>query len=608
MDVSRIMRSLLGEVSGEPKALELKSGQVVRGVVLQLLEDREALLNIMGVPVRARLESPLAAGQTTLLQVLPESHSGVIHMRPLSVSSKELSTESMTNVLNTVGVKDTPTNRMIVRTLNEEGVPLTRQTVQAVAETVASGAGSQDDVEPLTRVAAAALQRGLEVNVDTVKALRTVLSGPPLNEVLRGLEAAANAASGSPDASESVKQAVARLLGVLQRTDALLGDTLRPGTHALQGGATATGAPPAGDAPASAPQQEGARASAPAGPGRAPAVGAEGLTAPRIGTPLTAAPPAVGGASGGGGTPPMTPPATGGGDRGAVAVLPPETPARAAAEALIGQAPERPPLASFFRLLGLDAERLWLRSAFGSPAEAEPQLNGAAKLAAAPSIERAPLQVRADFALLDAAPSSEPQASAAERPLHPAETLKSVLSQLAAADDTPPALKEAVQTALQHVTGQQLLMTPERSAPFTHLTLFVPLRSQDGSTDGSAAVHIHTRRGAKGELDADNCRLWFQLSLSTLGETWVDVQVANRAVGLQLWNDAPFIEGLLEESRDAIEEALRGIGYQLLTLQTSPMPERSTPEGEAAAGVSGKPSPHLANYMKSMYKGVDIRV
>ncbi|MBW7462294.1 hypothetical protein K0U00_50405, partial [Paenibacillus sepulcri] len=108
----------------------------------------------------------------------------------------------------------------------------------------------------------------------------------------------------------------------------------------------------------------------------------------------------------------------------------------------------------------------------------------------------------------------------------------------------PQALKDTAQQLVQHITGQQLLLTPERTASlFSHVTLFIPMQGQDGSQ--TASVHIQTRRGRKGELDAENCRLLFDLRMNTLGETVVDVQVVNKIVSLNLWNDHPAIAELL---------------------------------------------------------------
>ncbi|MFC4103633.1 hypothetical protein [Paenibacillus xanthanilyticus] len=189
-------------------------------------------------------------------------------------------------------------------------------------------------------------------------------------------------------------------------------------------------------------------------------------------------------------------------------------------------------------------------------------------------------------------------------PAPPAESLKHALMSLAGSDDVPPALKETAQQLIQQITGQQLLLSPERNgSPFTHVTMFIPLKTADG--DQTASIHIQTRRGRKGELDADNCRLMFDLRMKSLGDTIVDVQVVDKIVSLRLWNDHPAIESLLDGSRAEITEALKQAGYQLSSLRSTPMPDRLAFASDTSSAAA--PAPVQAAYASKPYKGVDYR-
>ncbi|MCI3919045.1 flagellar hook-length control protein FliK [Paenibacillus sp. TRM 82003] len=637
MDVSRLMRAVLGEAAPtEGKTLELKPGQVVRGIVLQLVAENEALMNVGGVPMRAKLETSIPVGQASLFQVQPDTGSGMVMLKALSASTADIPTDSLVDVLKNFGMKDTPTNRTIVRVLHEEGVPMSRATNAAVAAAVAEVA-PQGDAEAAVRAAAIAAKRGLPVTADTVRALHTAMTGPSPSELLRALEAGAREALAAPQTGAAGKQAATRLLEVLQRADALLGAALRPkaqqegappraagaqasaaASGAAAGGGHAPGSAPAGAstaqaasaAPAGAPA--GAGSPTPSAPGASQTPG--GTAPPTTAAASTSAPAGTAptGASAAAGTPAQSPPAA---NAPAVTAAPraeaaaPQASAASTPAETPPRAPERPPLLAFLKTLGVDAEREWLKLSAAPPASAEeaPPAGDAARTAERPETAAArafrpvgeppapaPLPLPAIAA--DAAP---------ERPSAPLDTLKTVLTQLAAADDVPPALKEAAQTALQSVTGQQLLMAQDRAVPFAHVTMFVPLQGKNGGEDGNAAVHIHTRRGKKGELDADNCRLWFQLSLASLGETWVDVSVVNKIVGLHVWNDHPASETLLAAHKPGMEAALQGIGYQLLTFKHSPKPKELPAElGGAGAGKSSTASA----YAPKTYKGVDLRV
>ncbi|AIQ59246.1 hypothetical protein [Paenibacillus borealis] len=175
-------------------------------------------------------------------------------------------------------------------------------------------------------------------------------------------------------------------------------------------------------------------------------------------------------------------------------------------------------------------------------------------------------------------------------------TLKGVLLQVLGSSEAPPAVKEAAGQLVQQLTGQQLLLNTDRTAPFAQVTMFLPLRGPDGQE--TASVHIQSRRGRKGELDAANCRLWFDLDMKQLGQTMVDVQVVDRIVSLKLHNNEPWVLELLEGRREDIKTAVESIGYQLSSLRTEPLPELS------AAAAPAKQS----DYVPDSYKGVDYRI
>ncbi len=175
-------------------------------------------------------------------------------------------------------------------------------------------------------------------------------------------------------------------------------------------------------------------------------------------------------------------------------------------------------------------------------------------------------------------------------------TLKGLLLQVLGSSEAPPAVKEAAGQLVQQLTGQQLLLNTDRTAPFAQVTMFLPLQGPDGRE--TASVHIQSRRGRKGELDAANCRLWFDLDMKLLGHTLVDVQVMDRIVSLKLHNNEPWVQELLEGRREEIRTAVESIGYQLSGLRAEPLPELNV------AASAAKPS----DYVPHEYKGVDYRI
>lgn len=142
------------------------------------------------------------------------------------------------------------------------------------------------------------------------------------------------------------------------------------------------------------------------------------------------------------------------------------------------------------------------------------------------------------------------------------------------------------------------------------MVFFVPLKGEDGDT--TATIHVQTRRGRRGEWDADNCRLLFDLKMKHLGETLVDVSVVNKMVSLKIWNDRPWVADLIESARDEAQERLLSAGYQLLSLKSASLPKPAQGDGEPASaesfrrsGAADAPAPDA--FAAKLYRGVDFR-
>src|SRR5690606_33778523 len=130
MDINRLLGGLIRSTeAADPKLLELRIGQVVRGVVLQMLADREAIVSIAGMPVRAKLDAPLQQGHATLLQVQPESEPGTILLRTLNESKVPIADSSLGDVVRNFGLTDTESNRMLLRDLHAAGIKLDKPTI-----------------------------------------------------------------------------------------------------------------------------------------------------------------------------------------------------------------------------------------------------------------------------------------------------------------------------------------------------------------------------------------------------------------------------------------------------------------------------------------------
>ncbi|WP_341282458.1 hypothetical protein [Paenibacillus sp. FSL H8-0537] len=639
MNIGQMMRSMLGEASGtDIRSAELKPGQTVRALVLQVSDNNEALVQINGVQVRATLEVPLAAGQAAMLQVGAQAEGGLIMLKQIDAALAELPEQSIKDLLKQFALPDQKWAAQIIKNLNQEGIPLNKDAAQVFQQAgAAMPAGA--DTEQWMQAAASAFKRGLPVTAATISALQQVMFGPAAHELLDQLSQLATpaAAAGGKEAAGGQAQAggkesqLAQQLGKLQ---ALLGE----GAELLRGlgGGEKPGAAAGEAGRANALQPRGAEAGAAAA--RAAETAGSGQTAKMSGA------------------------------EAAVAASKGDAAAGSSAAALTGAAgkAEVSPanwLGQMMKWLGVDHEQqlgkqllgIQTQPAAGSTEQgaAEPEAGAANQArsgaeqalrgdnAAGRNASSAQLQERSGAAERPlAAAQAQQQAAAASDKLpegsklsadllkadssvnttqgHKAEplpalaqdhkqsiqeSLKSVLLALSTSDDAPAALKETAQQLVQHITGQQLLMSPERNgALFSHLTVFVPFKGDDGNQ--TASVHIQTRRGRKGELDADNCRLLFDLSMKTLGDTVVDVHVVDKIVSLTLWNNHPAMDGLAQSSRAEVADSLNQAGYQLLSLRTSPIVEN---EANAAEGAAEGHITAPRTFLSGRYKGVDLK-
>ncbi|WP_336786036.1 hypothetical protein [Paenibacillus sp. MMO-177] len=619
MNIGQLVKGLLGESSGtgDTRKLELKPGQVVRGVVLQLLENNEATVQINGVQVRAFLELPLEPGKFAMLQVQPQSAGGLLVLK--QVENQAGLEDALKDWLKQSGLPDQEWASNILKDLRKDGVTMSRDTFASLK--AAAGAMPQGaDAEQWMQAAAAGLKRGLPMSGGTIGALQQVMFGRPAHELLDTLQQQLAAIAGG-STPQALPQLAARLAALLAEG------------AALQSAAATAEQPPATAAP-QAPAAAGAGAAAQ----RAEGTGAGGQAAPAAAAQASAAEPAEQGAEPQGARPGV---ATGGSGTAAsgnwlgqmmkwmgvdyenqLSKQLPVPPAQGAVQpqeqdasmAVSGNSNDS----------GIADDPTATRSPNGSvdaptrqqPAEGRSEARQSSNTqqaagqqpdqadAAAPheKEQRAVHNERSrELQLTPQLPTTDRAGSADEVKPAAQESLKSTLLAIAASSEAPPGLRETAQQLVQQITGQQLMLSPERNgAVFSHLTMFVPLKGPDGNQ--TASVHIQTRRGRQGQLDAENCRLLFDLSMKTLGPTLVDVNVMDKIVSLTLWNDHPAIAALVDSSRTEIAASLNQAGYQLLSLRATP----TRTDGALGEGVN-RIMPDPAQFVNTRYKGVDIR-
>ncbi|CAM4278916.1 hypothetical protein FHS16_002174 [Paenibacillus endophyticus] len=626
MNISQMMRSFLGEASGsDTRAVELKVGQVVRGVVLQVMENNEALIQINGVQVRAKLEIPMQVGQTAMLQVQPQSSGALVMLKPVEPGQVGLPEDTFKEWAKQLALPEQKWAAQIVKELRKEGLILNRDVAQAFQQ-AAAAMPPDGDAEQWMQSAAATYKRGLPMTGATIGAMQQVMFGRSAHELLDTLQMQLSAHVSDSDAETSenkpVNQAAARVQVLLNEgmellrgatagnqasqasnsvDDAALGlltgkqQAAPNGKTEIQHQAAAATARQIGAASAAddtLPQTIKAANNQPNWLGQmmkwmgvdhelqlAKAVASDSQKQQPVANPAQAANPAE-----------FTSQTSSGETARQSATI-----QNAAASHIV-----TPQIADDG---SLEASASKLLQSVTSETDMSAEQQQGRAIDSRNVVERTAAAVVSVLADSLQAPDGSPPAQQ--------ESLKSALLALVSSDSTPPAIKETAQQLVQQITGQQLLLTPERNnSVLTHVTMFIPLNSPDGKQ--TASVHIQTRRGRKGELDSSNCRLLFNLSMNTLGNTMVDVNVMDKIVSLNIWNDHPAIAALAESSRGEIASSIQDAGYQLLSLRTTPLPKETIMKPEETDGASMAPKTNpmadLAAFSSNRYKGVDYRI
>lgn len=711
MNIGSLFRGLIGDSKpGEARQMELKEGQVVRGVVTSVSEDgQEAVVQIQGVKVRAKLETPLQQGATTLLQVQAPDSDGLPVLKPVTGNpSNPLSNTPMGEVLESFNLPDTKENREMITQMRASGITLNADNVKNIQSTLSQKPAGVP-VGEWVQSAAVAIQRGLPVTAQSVSGLQQAIFGPPLHDLLSNLdnlvratvtqvqENAANLGKGTtsdqtpenvasnPSAPNQAVQGNANpaqnnnptsvLLGklqtVLDQLGSIVAQSANPDTDVNSGKMTPTSVPnPNGPQSPIAPvtttannptqQAQGTttNASTTISPSNTaedtPSVLANSTNTAATGSPKAqatepwlgrvlkllgaeheqqvarasvnnTAPEAVATRS--------EQTTTSLGANGLAQASTDPTTARNANPALQSNMNmlNGMPNPTLEELLPAPTARVANPNGLQPIATNQAQMTPEAELQNTTNPKQATANVQAQAAinaqsttteadpLLNPALLNNRNSVDATNPAHIAQqiasntddavskaqdTLKGILLQLTAADDVPPALKEAAQQLVQQLTGQQLLLNTDRTAPFAQVTMFVPFKGPDGQE--TASVQIQSRRGPKGELDASNCRLWFDLDMHSLGPTLVDVHVVDKIVTLKVHNDLEQLAPLVESKREEMATAMSALGYQLLSLKVDAMPVRSSATNENSTGMSDHDL--LQRYAPPDYKGVDMKI
>ncbi|MGG0822759.1 flagellar hook-length control protein FliK [Paenibacillus turicensis] len=627
MNIGPLVRSMIGDSKqGESKSLELKTGQVVRGTVLSVSENgQEAVIQVQGVKLHATLETPLQQGQTTLLQVQQPNEDGTVVLKPMeSLPQKMLSGNSLLQIMQSLGLEDTESNRELLNQMQATGVPLTKDNVTLLGQLL-TNRPQQVPLAEWIQAAGIALGRGLPVTAQSVAGLHQAVFGPPLHELMSALEDGINQwlsqqAKGNGQATQQNNN-----LGTLVNQN---NNTLAGANSSITNSQTSA---PHSTLVEAANQSNQSKANELLQVGQGQTQAQAGASDPKTATAMLKLEQALGQLRQMLSSDSLFEPQEGQTakqNQQSINLVGSKTqlPTSVLPQGMQGQdglnINSESWVGRVLKLLGVEHEQQVHLSQNRSTVAASPQMASAATEVASKE-QQAMLphtgqgnQKNIEASTTNIANTANPsrlenatqglnseRIAFVEKAIHQqpiSDSVKGLLLQLADANELPAPLKEVIKQVVQQLTGQQLLLNTDRTTPFAQVTMFLPFFGPDGQQ--TAAVHIESRRGRKGELDPANCRLWFDLQMKALGQIMVDVQVADKKVLLKIFSEHDTAGEFLHARKAEIETALEATGYQLLSLKIEQLIPNETED------AVNRDLSMAMSYTPSEYKGVDYRV
>lgn len=174
------------------------------------------------------------------------------------------------------------------------------------------------------------------------------------------------------------------------------------------------------------------------------------------------------------------------------------------------------------------------------------------------------------------------------------ENLKSLLIKFL--DENPPQMqKESAQQLLHKVTGLQLLS--QDTGFLQQYVVQVPLSFWNKRTD--LTVQWSGRKKENGQIDSNYCRILFYLELEHLNEVIVDLQIQNRILNVNIFNENDGIKQLARTFITTLKDRLKELDYQLSSVNFHHMESQKKLDSQR-----NYPKIYEANHIR----GVDIRV
>ncbi|WP_404409133.1 hypothetical protein [Jeotgalibacillus malaysiensis] len=142
-------------------------------------------------------------------------------------------------------------------------------------------------------------------------------------------------------------------------------------------------------------------------------------------------------------------------------------------------------------------------------------------------------------------------------PAAQAQTVKAQLVSLIETAGLNTQTRDTAEQLLNRLNGMQLLSAD--NGPQQQLIMQFPLQLGADQTD--VMMKMNGRKKSDGTIDPDHVRVLFYITLSSLNESIVDMNVQNRIVSLDIYNENDHLDKLAKPFIPALQTALEQAGY-----------------------------------------------
>lgn len=196
MNMEALFKSVIAGAFKKGTGIVLQVGQMVKGVLIEMLSEREAMFLIQGQPVRATLEAVIPANEEIWFQVMPSKSSSRILLKPFS-ELQAMDTDPIASILKYLRLPSNEINRSSAAALMRNGLPVTSESIAQIQKVVRL----LPDVD---------VSRGIAVQAGVELIRRNI---PLLPATVQSLAAALDSPHTWSDSWQQLKDAVTKWIG-----------------------------------------------------------------------------------------------------------------------------------------------------------------------------------------------------------------------------------------------------------------------------------------------------------------------------------------------------------------------------------------------------------